>query len=133
MKKYLGIKIVEAEPEVKKTSQGLPNMDLEFSDGYKTLRGDGTYGWIPKSIFEQDYKELPEDKRVVSTTIETSKGYWEYLQEPIFSRSHLVQFGKYLLSNERLGLLDSKSDPQEVYHADIENYIESLNKVVMVG
>jgi len=132
MKKYLGVKIVEAEIEFKETTDnGTITPHLKKS-GYKTLRSDGTFGWIPKKIFELDYKELPENKGLIGTVIEANGEYWEYLQPPLFTRDQLIQFGKYLLSNERLSMLDPKSDPQGVYHSDVENYIESLNKIAMV-
>ncbi len=56
-----------------------------------------------------------------------------------FNRKDLVNFGKYLLSDERKGRIktnysegDSISVEErltEVYHADVENFLESVKKI----
>ncbi len=57
-----------------------------------------------------------------------------------FNKKDLVKFGQYLLSEERTKRIvdnyDAKIDNltieerlREVYHADVENFIESIKKV----
>ena len=62
MKKYLGVKIVEAEPmsEVAFINQ-VKNEDVPENclrrEGYKVVYEDGYVSWSPKEVFEKAYKE----------------------------------------------------------------------------
>lgn len=53
--KYIGTKIVEAEPSVRK----LPDCDAE--NGYEVIYKDGYKSWSPKSVFEEAYLPLIEN------------------------------------------------------------------------
>lgn len=46
MKKYLGVKLIEAELQVK-----------GIRDGYKVVYPDGYVSWSPKDVFEEAYRE----------------------------------------------------------------------------
>lgn len=56
-----------------------------------------------------------------------------------FNRKDLVKFGEYLLSEKRtkritdnhdnLNPIDLKERLQAVYHADVENFLESIKKL----
>ena len=49
MEKYIGIKIVKAEP-----------MEKDGEIGYKVVYKDGYESWSPKEVFEEAYKPLKE-------------------------------------------------------------------------
>lgn len=51
MKKYIGAKIIKAEPQLK---DGQP--------GYKVLYPDDYVSWSPKAVFEEAYREVSEDE-----------------------------------------------------------------------
>lgn len=63
MKKYIGTKIIEAIPAIRKggkvyeVGQPIPrNMDHE-EDGYKVRYPDGYESFSPKAVFEEAYRE----------------------------------------------------------------------------
>ena len=45
-----------------------------------------------------------------------------------FNKKDLVKFGKYLLSEERKNKV-SELNQQNVTHADVENFLESIKKI----
>lgn len=47
MKKYLGVKIIEAESEIK-----------NGENGYKVVYEDGYVSWSPKDVFEKAYRRI---------------------------------------------------------------------------
>jgi len=47
MKKYIGVKIVQAEPAIK-----------DGKDGYKVVYKDGYESWCPKDAFEEANREM---------------------------------------------------------------------------
>ena len=47
MKKYIGVKIIKAEPLEK---DGKPGYMVKYKDGYES--------WSPKEVFEEAYREL---------------------------------------------------------------------------
>jgi len=83
MKKYLGVKIIQAEPmfEAKFINQ-VKNEDVPAScqnrEGYKVVYEDGYTSWSPKEVFEKAYKEIPEDaSKFESIQVDTTSGEWE--------------------------------------------------------
>lgn len=63
MKKYLGVKIIEAEPmnlgdynEFR--GWKIPENENPLRDGYKVVYPDGYVSWSPKEIFEEAYREI---------------------------------------------------------------------------
>ena len=56
MEKYLGVKLIEAEPlSGTKTAE---NGDLLLQEGYKVIYEDGYTSWSPKDVFEKAYKQI---------------------------------------------------------------------------
>lgn len=70
MKKYLGVKIVEAEP--------MYSTDKE-KEGYKVVYEDGYVSWSPKEVFEKAYKEVgvvADEKEERAILVNPSTGHW---------------------------------------------------------
>ena len=63
MKKYLGVKIVQAEPALKGWNQEeSKQLSVEaLQEGYKVVYEDGYVSWSPKDVFEKAYKEVPKE------------------------------------------------------------------------
>jgi len=84
MKKYLGVKIVEAEPmsEVAFINQ-VKNEDVPENclrrEGYKVVYEDGYVSWSPKEVFEKAYKEVgvvADEKEERAILVNPSTGNW---------------------------------------------------------
>ena len=55
MKKYIGVKIIQAEP-AKSTKHAGNHKPGE--DGYKVVYPDGYESWSPKDVFEEAYRKI---------------------------------------------------------------------------
>lgn len=55
MKKYIGTKLVEAEPKLRKAPSEHVLIDRGFEEGYKVRYPDGYESWSPKDNFERAY------------------------------------------------------------------------------
>ena len=61
MKKYLGVKLIEAEPCYGLNNKCVDQMAEhcgEEKDGYKIVYEDGYTSWSPKDVFEKAYREI---------------------------------------------------------------------------
>ncbi len=78
MEKYLGVKLIEAEPALKgfnlKESKNISAESLE--EGYKVVYEDGYESWSPKDVFEKAYRKVNSD-------IPLNKGNWQPHQERV--------------------------------------------------
>lgn len=57
-KKYIGCKIIKAEPQVRKSTF----KDGKDEEGYLVRYPDGYVSWSPKETFEIAYREITEDE-----------------------------------------------------------------------
>ena len=57
MKQYIGTKIIQAEPKMRKVPAENCLADRGFEDGYKVIYPDGYESWSPKDVFEAAYRE----------------------------------------------------------------------------
>ena len=55
MEKYLGVKLIEAEPEI--NSPIGEGIEVK-KEGYKVVYEDGYTSWSPKDVFEKAYKKI---------------------------------------------------------------------------
>jgi len=66
MKKYLGIKVVQAEPmtQGQQWAEGHDGVSCcepgKDREGYKVVYANGYTSWSPKEVFEKSYKEIGE-------------------------------------------------------------------------
>lgn len=61
MEKYLGVKIVEAEPQQREkwmNNKWEDRDDHSLVDGYKVVYEDGYISWSPKDVFEKAYRRI---------------------------------------------------------------------------
>lgn len=77
MKKFLGVKIISAEPQVKmgipadkETIEQLGSEEVAI-DGYKVVYADGYTSWSPADVFEEAY--MPIDGLTFGLAIEAMK------------------------------------------------------------
>lgn len=77
MKQYIGVKLVEAEPQSLDQHVGAKNPnDLSKlagtvdQDGYKVVYEDGYISWSPKDVFEKVYKEIVVEIPEISSKLE---------------------------------------------------------------
>lgn len=85
MKKYLGVKIVEAEPMNEASFiNNVKNEDVPQSclrrEGYKVVYEDGYISWSPKDVFEKAYREFVLEDHDYDAVILVDKqtGSWVY-------------------------------------------------------
>lgn len=78
MKKYIGTKIVEAEPAYRSGGKVYPitgpypkSMDLE--EGYKVRYADGYESWSPKDVFERAYLPITVNENLKTDAPSISK------------------------------------------------------------
>ena len=86
MKKYLGVKVIQAEPmthgefSLKKygndnsTEFGIKNKDTE---GYLVQYDNEYTSWSPKDVFEKAYKEIGDFKQAKQIDV-FHNGVWEF-------------------------------------------------------
>jgi len=62
MDKYIGTKLIEAEPAIRKNGKiylekEVPFIDQTFEKGYKVKYPDNYESWSPKDVFEEAYRK----------------------------------------------------------------------------
>ena len=77
MKKYIGTKIIEAEPAIRKggkvygEGEAIPRSMETVEEGYRVRYPDGYVSWSPKAVFEQAYR--PADGMNFGLALEAMK------------------------------------------------------------
>lgn len=81
MKKYLGVKLVNAELmsfNERQKECGIKEFIDNDRDGYKVVYEDGYTSWSPKDVFEKAYRETSDcDSSLISVNQKT--GEWNYI------------------------------------------------------
>lgn len=76
MKKYIGTKLVQATPAIRKggkvylPTDAIPRTMEQVEEGYKVVYEDGYESWLPKDVFEKAYKisETPVDRMQIEAS-----------------------------------------------------------------
>lgn len=78
MEKYLGVKIVHAEPmsSVEATAQRLHTRSM-LEDGYKVVYEDGYSSWSPKEVFEKAYRPIGDQQGDILINVNLNNGEWK--------------------------------------------------------
>ena len=84
MEKYLGVKIVHAEPMTNKQFtiekfNGSATVE-EIEEGYKVVYEDGYESWSPKEVFEKAYRRFDESQNRVDINVDPRDGNWNFAQ-----------------------------------------------------
>lgn len=65
MDKYIGFKLVEAEPQIQLVAAQANGNDFnKGKDGYKIVYQDGYESWTPKEVFESSYMKVIPNLRL---------------------------------------------------------------------
>jgi hypothetical protein len=88
MKKYLGVKVVSAEP-MSRNAAGEAGLIRDYKsekikiecDGYKVVYEDGYESWSPYDVFEKAYRQLPVSNSLISYEVRGEYGLnWHFAE-----------------------------------------------------
>lgn len=94
MKKYLGVKLIEAEPEEK--------LNLEsgkLKEGYKVVYEDGYTSWSPKDVFEKAYREVKTMDDLPSVLNEVMPEHQERVLDEMFELNKKITKLDFFIEN----------------------------------
>ena len=77
MEKYLGVKVINAEPMTAKDFSNLTGKLQPGEDGYKVVYEDGYTSWSPKDVFEKAYRKVG-DYSSIMIDANTVTGEWNW-------------------------------------------------------
>ena len=82
MEKYLGVKLIEAEPMNLGDYNKFKGWDISKDEdpkkeGYKVKYSDSYISWSPKEEFEKSYKTY-DDKYSATIDVNLSSGEWQF-------------------------------------------------------
>lgn len=84
MKKYIGVKMIEAEPQTRRinTEKSINDAPEKWEDieGYKVVYPDGYTSWSPKDVFEKAYLQVGDNNTIVETNVHDFVKEIEYQQ-----------------------------------------------------
>ena len=118
MEKYIGTKLVEAEPayridgRIYVKSQPVPR-SLNSEDGYKVVYQDGYVSWSPKEVFEEAYRRT--DNLSFGLAIEAAK------RGKRIQRAGWNGKNQYVELATRIGYIRADGCLVNAEHADIGN------------
>ena len=122
MKKYIGTKLVQATPAIRKNGKvylptdAIPRTMGVVEEGYKMVYEDGCENWLPKDEFEKSYK-------LADTPL--NRMYIEY-NELMDKYNKLVLFLGRKDAVEIAG--ENQVDLMEVQKAQMHDYLLTLKK-----
>jgi hypothetical protein len=75
MKKYLGVKLIEAEPMNlgdynKFRGWTIPENEDPLKEGYRVVYPDGYVSWSPKDIFEKAYMQVGDNNTITQQIVD---------------------------------------------------------------
>lgn len=102
MEKYIGVKLISAEPQLRGLSMGLTRPNDAVSkhtfeeEGYKVVYEDGYTSWSPKDVFEKAYRK--DALTVIEKT--SSKPHEQRVEEEFFELiSKIEKLGLFIQEN----------------------------------
>lgn len=76
LKKYIGCKLIEAEPAYRVNGEILPSIELETDadaevvEGYKVVYPDGYVSFSPKDVFEKAYMQVGDNISITEKNVD---------------------------------------------------------------
>jgi hypothetical protein len=132
MKKYLGVKIIQAKPQQREkwmSNKYEDRDDHSLIDGYKVVYEDGYVSWSPKEVFEKAYKEVLRDANdKLGLLVDPNTSEWEII-------GHVAKIGvqieeqKQSQSKEDFDIIKSCLDQAKVYGLEIEVIHQALQEM----
>lgn len=88
MDKYIGFKLIQAEPAYRVTNQDKPSyisepewpvpMSAKVEEGYKVMYPDGYTSWSPKEVFEKAYMKVGINNTITQDNVDNFIDYYDY-------------------------------------------------------
>ena len=69
MNKYIGFKMVEAEPQIKVATPEEYKKGILGTEGYKVKYPDGYLSWSPKEVFEKAYMQVGDNNTITKDNV----------------------------------------------------------------
>ena len=118
MDKYIGTKLIEAEPAVRKDEKiylekEVPLIDQTFEKGYKVKYPDGYISWSPKDVFEEAYRQI--DSMNFGLAIESMKKGFKVARKGWNGKEQYIE----LATN--ISYKNSRKEEINAEHKDIGN------------
>ena len=137
MEKYIGVKIIKAEPEAAKKDY---QMHSKGEPGYKVVYPDGYKSWSPKKVFEEAYRRVKDNELLVTAKPMFSADFRDRFRAEYFQLKIRKEKLDKMLEGYKAGtlpfhpkcsyeLLESQSDAMESYLKILEERarIENVN------
>jgi hypothetical protein len=133
MKKFIGVKVIEAEPAVRKggkvyaDSDAIPKTMEPVEEGYRVVYPDGYVSWSPKNVFEKAYMEIipnPRLKTDVSISQEMVDGFIQSVNVDTLGTKTTVVMAT-LVNGFQITETSACVDP--------ENYSEQIGAEICLG
>lgn len=110
MEKYLGVKLIEAEPQSQDQAAGAKNFgDLSKlsggvdREGYKVVYEGGYISWSPKDVFEKAYRRI--DNLTFGLVIEALKQGKKVAREGWNGKNMFLEMVSHRISKNQKGLI----------------------------
>ena len=126
MEKYIGVKIIKAEPAVRIGSinylmtEAIPRSMEKHEEGYRVTYPDGYVSWSPKDVFEEAYRRT--DNMTFGLAIEAMKKGLKAQRKGWNGK------GQYIELATRISYENTKHEVINAMHKDIGN-----NAIAFVG
>lgn len=104
MKKYLGVKLIEAEPmSANEFAEKFPLKGKadphEDAPGYKVVYEDGYTSWSPKDVFKKAYKEIKTMDDLPNLLNEVIPEYQERVLDELFELNKKITKLDFFIEN----------------------------------
>jgi hypothetical protein len=85
MDKYIGFKLIQAEPAIRKggevylCTEPIPNDETMAEErGYKVVYPDGYVSWSPQETFEKAYMRIGQNNTITQDNVDRFIDYYDY-------------------------------------------------------
>ena len=102
MKKYLGVKLIEATPCLGRNNKFVPEgseYDGSEVEGYKVIYEDGYVSWSPKDVFEKAYREVKTMDDLPSVLNEVMPEHQERVLDEMFELNKKITKLDFFIEN----------------------------------